>query len=317
VTITALTAKINKPAKISDIFPELKGRLDMVCEDLSAGELLRQNVGIDIVFLALPHTVSLEYAPAFLDSGKIVIDLSADFRLKDIAVYERYYGKAHTSKKYLSVSAYGLAEVYFNQIKKAKLIANPGCYPTGAILAAAPLLSKGIVDINGIILDAKSGVTGAGRKADLSLSFAEVNENLKAYKIGTHQHTPEIEQELSNIAGQKVNVIFAPHLVPMNRGILTTAYIGMKKTTEPKRLIDIYKSFYKKAAFVKIYEEGILPQIKDVANTNYCHIGPCVSSDKKTAIVVSAIDNLQKGASGGAVQNMNIICGFPETLGLV
>ena len=315
VSIKTLAAKIEKPCKISDIFAELKGSIDMACRDLSPEELLKQD--LDAVFLALPHRVSMEYVPPLLDSGKIVIDLSADFRLKDTKTYEKYYGKEHTAKKYLFASVYGLPELYMDQIKRAKLIANPGCYPTGSILAVAPLLAKKIADTKSIILDAKSGVTGAGRRPELSLSFAEVNESIKAYKIGTHQHVPEIEQELSNVAREDIKVIFTPHLIPINRGILTTAYVRLKKKKSVKELLGLYKAFYKKAPFVKIYDEESIPQIKDVVNTNYCAIGITLSPDKNTGIIISAIDNLQKGASGQAVQNMNIMLGFPETLGLV
>lgn len=315
VNIKALTAKIDKPTKISDIFAEFTQQFDMVCEELVVNDVIKK--GVDLVFLALPHRVSMEYAPRFLDKGKVVIDLSADFRLKDAKTYERYYGQRHIHPKYLFASVYGLPELHNSRIKKAKLIANPGCYPTGAILAVAPLLSKKIADPNRIIIDAKSGVTGAGRKAELSLHFGEVSENIKAYKIGVHQHTPEIEQELGNIAKKKVKIIFTPHLVPINRGILTTAYAGLKKQERLRELIRLYKSFYNKAPFIRIYNEGSLPQIKDVVNTNYCGIGIALSPDRKTAVIVSAIDNLGKGASGQAVQNMNILFGFPETLGLV
>jgi N-acetyl-gamma-glutamyl-phosphate reductase len=315
VSIKVLTAKLDKPSKISEIFPEFSGKFDMQCEDLIVNQLLERK--IDLVFLALPHRVSMEYAPRLLDKGKIVIDLSADFRLKDAKVYERFYGQRHIHKDYLSQGVYGLPELYKKKIKNAKLIANPGCYPTGSILAVAPLLSKKLVEKAPVILDAKSGVTGAGRKASLGLHFAEVSENLKAYKVGVHQHVPEIEQELKNIAGSNINVVFTPHLVPLRRGILTTAYLSLKKKSTVDKLIRLYKVFYKDAAFVKIYDEGTLPQIQDIANTNYCGIGIALSPDKKTAIVVSAIDNLSKGASTQAIQNMNIVCGFPETTGLI
>lgn len=315
VTIKVLTAKIDKPTRISDIFPEFNNRFDMFCDDLVVNQILKKK--IDIVFLALPHRVSMEYAPRLLDKGKVVIDLSADFRLKDAKVYEKYYGQRHIYKRYLSTSVYGLPELYRNKIKKARLVANPGCYPTGSILAVAPLLSKKISDSRQIIIDAKSGVTGAGRKPELSLNFGEVSEDIKAYKIGVHQHTPEIEQELGAIAGKSVDILFSPHLIPIRRGILTTAYAGLKKKMNLSSIIGLYKSFYSKAPFIKIYDEGGLPQVKDIAMTNYCGIGITLSPNKKTAVIVTAIDNLQKGASGQAVQNMNIVCGFPETLGLI
>lgn len=315
VKIKALTAKIDKPTKISDLFAEFTQQFDMVCEELVVNEVVKK--GVELVFLALPHRVSMEYVPRFLDKGKIVIDLSADFRLKDPKTYERYYGQRHIHSKYLFASVYGLPELYGSRIKKAKLIANPGCYPTGAILAIGPLLSKKLAAPNPIIIDAKSGVTGAGRKESIPLLFGEVSENIKAYKIGLHQHTPEIEQELSNLAKSRIEILFSPHLVPVNRGILTTAYVGLKKQAKVGELIRLYKSFYNNAPFIRIYNEGSLPQIKDVAKTNYCDIGIALSPDRKTAVIVSAIDNLGKGASGQAVQNMNIVFRFPETLGLV
>jgi len=316
VKIKVLAAKIDKPAKISEIFPELKGACDLPCSaELIVNDVLKTK--IDLLFLALPHVVSMEYVPRFMERGKRVIDLSADFRIKDPEVYETYYGQKHIHEKYLASSVYGLPELYSKEIKKAKLIANPGCYPTGAILALAPLLSSRLADTNSIIIDAKSGVTGAGRKAVLNLHFSEVNENIKPYKIGVHQHTPEIVQELNRLSKGKANVLFTPHLIPIDRGILTTCYIRVKKKVELKRLMDIYRLFYRQQPFIKIYNEGLLPQIRDVVNTNYCGIGMALSPDKKTAIIVSVIDNLQKGAGGQAVQNMNIMYGFPQTLGLV
>lgn len=316
VNIKALTAKIDKPTRISDLFAEFTNQFDMLCErELSVNEVVRK--GVDVVFLALPHRVSMEYAPQFLDKGKVVIDLSADFRLKEAKVYERYYGQRHLCPKYLFASVYGLPELHGMRIKKAKLIANPGCYPTGAILAVAPLVSKGIADPDKIIIDAKSGVTGAGRKPELSLHFGEVSENIKAYKIGVHQHLPEIEQELTAIAKKKIKIVFTPHLIPINRGILTTAYVRLRKQAKAQGLIKLYQSFYSKAPFIRIYNEGGIPQIKDVARTNYCDIGIVLAPDRKMAIIVTAIDNLGKGASGQAVQNMNIAFGFPETLGLI
>jgi N-acetyl-gamma-glutamyl-phosphate reductase len=312
--IKALTAKLDKPARISDEFPEFKGKLELVCEDLVVESLLKKN--IDLVFLALPHKVSMEYAVSFLNKGKLVIDLSADFRLKDVKTYEKYYGHRHAHKEYLPKSVYGLPELYKDKIKRARLLANPGCYPTGSILAVAPLLFAKVASKDSIILDAKSGVTGAGRKADIGLIFGEVAENMKAYRVGVHQHVPEIQQELSNASGGKVDILFTPHLIPIRRGILTTAYVSLKKKTELSGLLKLYKSFYSKRPFVKIYDEGKLPQVQDVVNTNNCAIGIALSPDKDKAIIVSVIDNLYKGASGQAVQNMNIMCGFPEVMGL-
>lgn len=315
VTIKTLTAKLDRPTKIAEVFGEFQGKLDMLCEDLVVNDLVKKK--IDLVFLALPHRVSMEFAPKFLEKGIIVIDLSADFRIKDYKVYEAYYGQKHIYKSYLKTSVYGLPELYKQKIKKARLIANPGCYPTASILSLAPIVSKKLNDKSKIIVDAKSGVTGAGRKADIGLIFGEVAENMKAYKIGVHQHAPEIAQELSNAAGKKIDILFTPHLVPLKRGILTTSYVNLKTKTNLKKLLTLYKSFYSKEPFVKIYDEGRLPQVQDVVNTNYCGIGIALSEDKKCAIIVSAIDNLGKGASGQAIQNMNLSCGFKETEGLL
>lgn len=315
VTIKTLTAKLDRPTKIAEVFGEFQGKLDMLCEDLVVNDLVKKK--IDLVFLALPHRVSMEFAPKFLEKGIIVIDLSADFRIKDYKVYEEYYGQKHIYKSYLKASVYGLPELYKQKIKKARLIANPGCYPTASILSLAPIVSKKLNDKSKIIVDAKSGVTGAGRKADIGLIFGEVAENMKAYKIGVHQHAPEIAQELSNAAGKKIDILFTPHLVPLKRGILTTSYVNLKTKTNLKKLLTLYKSFYSKEPFVKIYDEGRLPQVQDVVNTNYCGIGIALSEDKKCAIIVSAIDNLGKGASGQAIQNMNLSCGFKETEGLL
>jgi N-acetyl-gamma-glutamyl-phosphate reductase len=210
---------------------------------------------------------------------------------------------------------YGLPELYHDDIKKARLIANPGCYPTSAILGVAPMLKEKAVAEDSVIIDSKSGVTGAGRKPDLALAFSEVNENLKAYKVNEHQHKPEINKILSQVAGTKIDVVFTPHLIPMNRGILSTIYMKLAKKIDTNGAIDIYRKFYKGKPFVRIYDEGKLPQIRDIVGSNYCDIGVKVTSDK--LITIACIDNLKKGAAGQAVQNMNIIAGFDETEGLV
>ena len=312
VKVTSVSGKIEKAEKISDIFPVLKGRLELVCGDVNAQEI---NKTADFVFLALPHKVSMAFAPDFLKAGKKVVDLSADYRIKDTAVYERWYAAKHTSPDLLKDAVYGLPELYKGKIKEAKFIANPGCYPTGAILGCAPLIDRKLVDLNQIIIDAKSGVTGAGRTPSLGLLFAETNENFKAYKINQHQHMPEIDQELSNLAGSKISVTFTPHLAPMNKGILSTIYFTLTKETTAAALIDIYKGFYKDAPFVRVLEEGAFPETKNVYSTNFCDIGIKVAG--KRAIVITAIDNLWKGAASQAVQNMNLMQGFDETLGLI
>lgn len=306
VKISALSAVIDKEEPISDIFPFFKGKLDIVCKKPNPEEMAKE---IDIVFLGLPHKVSMEIAPKFLKAGKTVIDLSADYRL-DPDVYKTWYGTDHKDKVNLDKAVYGMPELYYEKIRKAKLIANPGCYPTSAILGISPAVKEDIVDKKYIVIDSKSGVSGAGRRLDLALSFCEVNENLKAYKINEHQHKPEINKILSDVAGYAIDVVFTPHLIPMNRGILSTIYLKLKKDIDTKTAVDIYRKFYKGKPFVRISDEGKSPQIRDIVGTNYCDIGVKVTGD--TLIAVSCIDNLKKGAAGQAVQNMNIICGFDE-----
>ena len=302
---------VEKKELISDIFPEFKSRIDLECKKIDAARI---SGNADVIFLALPHKASMDVVPAFLKSGKLVIDLSADYRL-DADIYKIWYGIEHKDKANLPKAVYGLPELYHSKIKKAKFIANPGCYPTSIILGMAPMLDKGLADTGYIIVDSKSGVTGAGRKADLSISFSEANENMKAYKVNEHQHMPEIDMVLSDIAGHDVRINFTPHLVPMNRGILSTIYLKLNKKMGPEDVLKIYRDFYKDKPFVRICGEGKYPQIRDVANTNFCDIGIKVKSNVLT--VVSCIDNLIKGASGQAVQNMNIMCGLSETEGLV
>jgi len=248
-----------------------------------------------------------------LKEKKLVIDLSADYRL-DYDIYKIWYGVEHKDKDNLPIAVYGLPELYYDQIKKAKLVANPGCYPTSAILGAAPMVKEKAVEEDSIIIDSKSGATGAGRRPDIALSFSEVNENLKAYKVNEHQHKPEINKILSQVAGTKIDVVFTPHLIPINRGILSTIYMKLTKRLNTKGVIDIYNKFYKGKPFVRIYDEGKLPQIRDIVGSNYCDIGVKVAGDK--LIVVACIDNLKKGAAGQAVQNMNIMTGLDETEGL-
>lgn len=311
VRITELFAVIEKEEPISAIFPAFKGKLDLICKKPDPQAM---SGDVDLVFLGLPHRVSMEVAPQFLKAGKMVVDFSADYRLKP-DVYKIWYGVEHKDKANIPNAVYGLPELYYSSIKKSKFIANPGCYPTSIILGIAPMLKARAIDANTIIADSKSGVTGAGRKPDLALSFSEVNENLKAYKVNEHQHKPEINMVLSDVAGKDIDIVFTPHLIPMNRGILSTIYLKLNKKMDTKAVIDIYRNFYKGKPFVRISDEGKLPQVRDVVGTNYCDIGLKVTG--QTTIVVSCIDNLKKGAAGQAVQNMNIMCGFDETEGLV
>jgi len=310
VKVTVLQAIVENEVPISKIFPHLEGKIDLVCKKPN---LKKAGESADLFFLALPHTVSMSIAPGFLKEGKSVIDLSADYRL-GVEEYEKWYGVKHKDTPNIKKAVYGLPELFRDKIKKAKLIANPGCYPTGAALAIIPLVKAGLADVNTIIVDAKSGATGAGRKAHISLSFSEVDENMKAYKIDEHQHKPEISMVIEKIAGKSPNVVFVPHLVPLNRGILSTVYMDLEKETNDVKINQIYKDFYKKEPFVRVMDEGGLPALRDVQYTNFCNIGTKVTGKK--VIVVSCIDNLLKGAAGQAVQNMNIMCGFAEDEGL-
>lgn len=315
--ITYLAAKIDKLQNISEIFKKFRNRTNLICEKPDYTKVIHK---CDLLFTALPHTVSMKIISKLSKSKLRIIDLSADYRLKDTKVYEQFYKAKHKDKVGLREAVYGLPEIYRQKIKNAKLIANPGCYPTAATLAILPSLVSGHIDPDFIFIDAKSGTTGAGRKASLDFFFAEVNENFMAYKINTHQHMPEISQTLSKFTNKgKVNVSFVPHLLPINRGILETIYL--RKTSSSKlqasSLIKLYKKFYKREPFVRILEEGKFPQLKDVVNTNYCDIGIRVDSKKNVIIIVAAIDNLLKGAAGQAVQNMNIMYKFPENMGLV
>lgn len=314
IELTYVSGKEDRDIKIQDIFPYLKGRVDLECKAFSFDEAVDK---CDLVFLSLPHTVSMEYAPQFLKAKKKVIDVSADFRLSDPAIYEKYYKIQHKAPATQKLAVYGLSEVNREKIKAAKLVANPGCYPTGAILGALPGVKKDIFLSDSVVIDAKSGVTGAGRKAEKSLNFSEVNESFKAYKLFEHQHVPEIDQELGRASKKDVSVVFVPHLLPINRGILSTIYVKLKKKITTAELIEVYEKFYADEPFVKVYKGGALPEIKHVVNTNFCDIGLRVNEAKHMAVIVSAIDNLDKGAAGQAVQNMNIMCGYDEREGLL
>ena len=312
VQITAVAAKID-PVNICKLYPWLKGRLDLECRDMSAEEVSKK---CDMVFLALPHKASMQFAPIFLKKGLKVIDLSADFRIKDVNVYEKWYELKHECPEYIKDAVYGLPEFYRKEVKKADLIANPGCYPTSVILGCAPLLKKNLVDPDSIISDSKSGVTGAGRVLAQALMSKELENSFKPYKVNAHRHMPEIDQEIALMAGSKVSVNFVPHLVPMERGMMSTIYLQLKKNISTSEALKLYKDFYSKEYFVRVMDEGIFPDTKNVVRTNFCDIGCKVFPEKNLVIVVTAIDNLVKGASGQAVQNMNIMYGFEEKLGL-
>ncbi len=313
VEITAITSEKSAEKSVDNLFPSLRDKTGLVFEKNVPATIARK---ADFVFLCLPHCAAMDSAKEYLGYGKKVVDLSADFRLKDYKVYEKWYKEKHTARPLLKKAVYGLPELYREKIKNAVLVANPGCYPTSAILAIAPLLkSKRVNKIDlPIVIDAKSAVSGAGRGADIAYHFPEANESLRPYKIGTHRHIPEIEQELSQAAKKKISISFTPHLVPMNRGILSTIYIKLNASGE--MLLSHYKDFYENEPFVRILNAGNIPDTKNVRGSNICEIG--IVEDKRLGmiVIVSAIDNLIKGASGQAIQNMNIMMGFDEECGL-
>ena len=269
----------------------------------------------DIIFMATPHGEAMAVAPAFLEAGKKVVDLSADFRLRDLDVFAKWYHK-HSAPDLVKRAVYGLPELYREEVKKADLVANPGCYVTSAILALAPALRDKIIDPATIIIDSKSGVSGAGRDPVIGSLFCEVDEGFKAYKVNEHRHSPEIEQELSVLAGSEVKVSFTPHLLPLTRGILSTTYASLKKTLSTAELIDLYKNFYKNDPFIRVLRKGVYPNVSSVKGSNFCDIGISVDVRTNRVIILSAIDNLVKGASGQAVQNMNLMCGLREDMAL-
>ena len=269
---------------------------------------------IDILFMALPHGLSEKLTGKALAAGIKVIDLGADFRLDNSETYEKWYKVKHENPEINKQAVYGLVELYREKIKDSTLVAAPGCYPTSAILAAAPLLKKNLAKTENIIIDSKSGVSGAGRGLKTDSLFTEVNENFKAYSLFMHRHTPEIEQEMGKAAGKETTVIFTPHLLPINRGILSTLYLDMTKEINEEDIYKIYEDFYKNDYFVRVSRE--LPEIKNIKNTNICEIGIRADIKKKKIIVVSVIDNLIKGAGGQAVQAMNIMFGLSEKEGL-
>lgn len=312
VKITAAAAKIDT-VHIGKLYPWLEGMLDMECGDMGAEEISKK---CDCVFLALPHKVSMQFAPVLLKAGKKVIDLSADFRLRDKGVYEKWYEVKHQCPEYIKKAVYGLPELYRKDIKKAELIANPGCYPTSVILGCAPLLKKGLVEPDNIICDSKSGVSGSGRVPTQALMFTEIQNSFRAYKVNSHRHMPEMDQELAALSGSSISVNFTPHLVPMERGILSTIYLKLKKKIDTGSALQLYGDFYREEYFLRVMGEDIFPDTKNVARSNFCDVGLKVFPAKNLIIVMTAIDNLVKGASGQAVQNMNIMYGFEEKSGL-
>ena len=297
----------------ANVYPHFRGIIDIVCRSVDDEYLFDE---ADVVFLALPHGLSVPYVVKAINNGKKVVDLGADFRLKNQEVYEHWYKKTAPPADILAQAIYGLPEINRTIINNAVLLSNPGCYPTTAILGLAPLLHNKLVDIKDIIIDSKSGISGAGRSLSLGSMFSEAGNNFKAYGFPHHRHTPEIEQEISAIAGQEIKVSFTPHLLPMVRGMLSTIYIRPSAGTQYKHVLEAYETMYKKEPFVRVLPTGEFPNTKWVLGTNFCDIGLSWDERAEKIIIVSAIDNLVKGASGQAVQNMNIMFGLEESTGL-
>jgi N-acetyl-gamma-glutamyl-phosphate reductase len=313
VAVTCVTSEQSAGKNVAEIFPTLRGRYNLVLENL---EPVRIAERADFIFTALPHKAAMEVVPTFLKLGKRVVDLSADYRLHDAKEYAAWY-EPHLNPELLKRAVYGLPELRREKIAEADLVANPGCYPTSIILGLAPLLKKKLINPATIIADSKSGVSGAGRSAKVDNLYCEVNDGFKAYGVGgVHRHIPEIEQELSLLAGKQVAISFTPHLVPMDRGILSTIYAAPAAEVSVETLVELYDDFYRGEAFVRVLPKNTFPSTAFVRGSNFCDIGLTVDKRTGRIIVVSAIDNLVKGASGQAVQNMNIMNGFPENVGL-
>ena len=311
--IAYLGSRTFKGKAYSEVYPNLYGLLDLPCDDKSLDEIAPL---LDCIFTATPQGFCASAINEKVLSQSKIIDLSADFRLKDVKVYEKWYKIEHKAPHFLNESVYGLCEIHRASIKKARLVANPGCYTTCAILSLYPLIKLGIVDLNSIIIDAKSGKSGAGRNEKLDNLFCETNENFAAYAVATHRHTPEIEAQLSLAAGKELTLQFTPHLVPMQRGILSTAYVSLNKNVNENEVREIYMEFYQNEYFVRILPQGIMPQTRFVKGTNFVDINLCFDERTKRLIIVATLDNLIKGAAGQAIQNMNLLFDFDEKTGL-
>ena len=307
--ITAVTSRQDE--HIAELHPSLFGRLDLRCEPFDPNRLKAK--GVRCAFGCLPHGTSMESIPPLLERGIRVVDLSADYRLRDPNVYAQWYGESHADVKNLAHAVYGLPEVYGDDLAGARLVANPGCYPQPAILGLAPLVAGKHIELKGIVVDSKSGVSGGGRTPKMSFHFPECNESVSAYSVGRHRHTPEIEQALSDVAGEPVEVIFTPHLIPMDRGILSTIYATPRRPFSEPQLLELYRDYYADAPFVRVRES--LPATKDTAHTNFLDVALRVVRGK--VVVIAAEDNLVRGASGVAVQNFNRMFGFGERTALL
>lgn len=313
VEVAGVTSIENIGRDLAEVFPHLNGYTRVICEKIELPAFFNR---CDVVFIALPHGMAAPLAKQALAAGSRVIDLGADFRFRRREVYEHWYHTVHPAPELLETAVYGLPELYAEAVRGADLVANPGCYPTGAILGLAPALSSRLLDPKTLVVDSKSGVSGAGRTPTLGNVFCEVNENVRAYSVGSHRHGPEIEQVLSWVAGEEIQLSFTPHLIPMSRGILSTIYGQLARPADEGEVREIYSSFYQGQPFVRVLKPGMMPQTKAVYGSNHCHIGLHLDGRTGRLIIVTAIDNLVKGASGQAIQNLNLMFGMPETTGL-
>ncbi|HYM37112.1 MAG TPA: N-acetyl-gamma-glutamyl-phosphate reductase [Nitrospiraceae bacterium] len=320
--IAAVTSEQSAGKPVAAMFPSLASVVSLNFEALAPESIAKQ---ADAVFLALPHTKSLQPVAACMAAGKHVVDLSADYRLKDPAVYETWYKTHHDQQDLLKQAVYGLPEFHREAIRKAKLVASPGCYPTAAIVQLAPLVAKGLIHTDTIVIDAKSGISGAGRSPALLYHFPEAHESLEAYKIGQHRHIPEIEQELALLASRpgkaksaarSLTIAFTPHLVPMNRGILSTAYCRLVEPMPLEQLRALYKDFYKGERFIRIHDGDASANPRHVRGSNFCDVSVFADTRAGWVVTVAALDNLVKGAAGQAIQAMNLMLGFPEDMGI-
>ncbi len=314
IELTAATSRQYAGKPLAEVFPNLRKRVNIVCENLTVNQLIEK---ADFFFTAVPHKTAMDIVPQLLATGKKVVDLSADYRIRDAKEYEKWY-QEHSSKDLLPKAVYGLPELYRKEIEKTSLTANPGCYPTSIILALAPLLKHGLIAPETIVIDSKSGTSGAGRAANVGTLFCEVADGFRPYNVGgTHRHIPEIEQELSLLAREDITISFTPHLLPISRGILSSIYGSLTEKGAQEDIQALYENEYKEETFVRVLPQGALPATQHVRGSNCCDIA--LQKDPRTGriIVMSAIDNIVKGASGQAVQNMNLMSGFPEATGLL
>jgi N-acetyl-gamma-glutamyl-phosphate reductase len=313
VAITSVISSSSAGVPIADGYPHLN---QILTDKLDGIDIEQIRGKADVVFIAAPHGVATELAPKLLDAGLKVIDISGDFRLKSGETYEAWYKHKPADPAYVERAVYGLSEVFGEEVRGAEFISNPGCYPTATLLGLVPLVAKGWIDLKSIIVDAKSGVSGAGRGLSQLVHYSEINENFLAYKVNKHQHTPEIEQVLGRVAGEEVITTFTTHLVPMTRGILSTIYAQLKEPRTEEEVLELYRSYYEGRRFVRIRDKGKYPATKEVWGSNYCDIGLSVDPRTGRLTVISVIDNVVKGAAGQAVQNLNLMMGWDEATGL-